>query len=55
LSEHMPKSHREHAEWTPSRVIGGAKTLGESTGVLVEKSARSWSALVSICLGNAQE
>ena len=37
LSEHMPKSHREHAEWTPSRVIGWAKTLGESTGVLVEK------------------
>ena len=35
--EHMPKSHREHAEWTPSRVINWAKTIGVNCGHLVEK------------------
>lgn len=37
LKEHMPKSHQAHAEWTPSRVISWAKTLGPHIGVLVEK------------------
>jgi|HubBroStandDraft_1064217.scaffolds.fasta_scaffold27167_2 transposase len=34
--EHMPKSHREHAEWSPSRLIGWAKTIGAGTEALVE-------------------
>jgi transposase len=36
-TEHMPKSHRAHAEWTPSRVIDWAKTIGTNCGQLVEK------------------
>ncbi len=35
-SEHMPKSHRAHLEWTPSRIIGWAKTVGPQTGALAE-------------------
>lgn len=34
---HMPKRHREYAEWTPSRVITWAKTIGTDCGGLVEK------------------
>jgi transposase len=34
--EHMPKSHREHAEWSPSRLIGWAGTIGPQTAALVE-------------------
>jgi transposase len=35
--EHMPKSHREHADWTPERVVKWSKTIGENTALLVEK------------------
>lgn len=41
LTEHMPKSHQAHAEWTPSRVINWAKTLGPYVGQLVEKIIES--------------
>ncbi len=34
-TEHMPRSHREHARWTPSRIIGWAATIGPSTEQLV--------------------
>lgn len=37
LPEHMPKSHREYAEWTPSRIISWAESLGSNTGLLVKK------------------
>ena len=37
ISEHMPKSHRAHGEWTPSRIIAWGKTIGPNTGRLVEK------------------
>lgn len=37
IPEHMPKSHREHAEWTPSRIISWAESLGSNTGLLVKK------------------
>jgi transposase len=33
--EHMPKSHQAHAEWSPSRLVGWAKTIGPKTAVLV--------------------
>jgi len=33
---HMPKSHREHLEWSPSRLIEWARTLGPQTAALVE-------------------
>ena len=32
---HMPKSHRAHLEWTPSRLIHWAATIGPSTAELV--------------------
>jgi transposase len=35
LSEHMPRSHRAHAEWSPSRFINWAGKVGENTQRLV--------------------
>ena len=35
LAEHMPSSHRAHAEWTPSRLIHWAEKSGPATGRLV--------------------
>jgi transposase len=32
---HMPRSHRAHAEWTPSRLIGWAEQTGPATGRIV--------------------
>ena len=37
LKEHMPAHHRAHAEWSPSRVIAWAGSIGTSTKLLVEK------------------
>jgi transposase len=31
-TEHMPKNHREYLEWSPSRILGWAASLGEATG-----------------------
>ena len=33
--EHMPKAHRDHAEWTPARMIRWARTVGPKAGELV--------------------
>ena len=35
--EHMPRSHREHLEWTPSRLIHWAEKTGPATGRLVSE------------------
>jgi len=35
IPEHMPSSHRAHAEWTPSRIIRWAEKTGSATGRLV--------------------
>jgi transposase len=32
----MPKAHQEHREWTPSRLITWAGTVGPQTAALVE-------------------
>jgi transposase len=34
--EHMPKAHQKHLEWTPSRLVHWAGTLGPHTQKLVE-------------------
>jgi len=34
--EHMPKSHRQYAEWTPGRIINWANKTGAFTAKLVE-------------------
>ncbi len=36
MKEHMPKSHQQYLEWSPSRIISWAKTTGESTAKIVE-------------------
>lgn len=35
--EHMPASHRAHAEWSPSRLVGWAEKTGDATGRVVAK------------------
>jgi len=40
IPEHMPRSHREHAEWTSSRLIRWAERAGPATGQLVEEIMR---------------
>jgi transposase len=40
-AEHMPRSHRAHAEWTPSRLIRWASKTGPATGHLVAEILRS--------------
>ncbi|MCC6225958.1 MAG: IS21 family transposase [Microthrixaceae bacterium] len=35
VAEHMPSSHRAHAEWTPSRIIAWAGTIGAQTAACV--------------------
>ncbi|AMV70857.1 IS21-like element ISPsy14 family transposase [Desulfuromonas carbonis] len=37
LGEHMPKSHREYAEWTPQRLVSWAAKTGPHTAALAEK------------------
>ena len=34
-SAHMPKAHQRHSEWTPSRLIHWAETIGPHTAALV--------------------
>ena len=36
VAEHMPRAHREHAKWTPERIINWAKKNGKFTGKLAE-------------------
>jgi transposase len=36
-TEHMPKNHREYLEWSPSRILGWAASLGEATGQIAGK------------------
>jgi transposase len=40
LAAHMPPAHRAYLEWTPSRIISWAETVGEHTALLVGKSWR---------------
>jgi transposase len=41
LPEHMPKSHRAHAEWSPKRLIQWGESIGPHTGAIVEHLLRS--------------
>ena len=36
IADHMPSAHRRHAEWTPTRLLREAATIGPSTIALVE-------------------
>jgi transposase len=33
---HMPAAHQKHAEWTPTRILGWASTVGPMTSALAE-------------------
>lgn len=37
LPEHMPRAHREYAEWTPQRIIAWAAQTGTATADVVEQ------------------
>lgn len=37
LEEHMPRAHREYAEWTPQRLVNWAATIGPATAAVVDK------------------
>jgi len=37
ISEHRPRSHREHLEWTPSRMVHWAESIGPHTARLFER------------------
>jgi transposase len=39
--DHMPRSHREYAEWTPERIVRWAGSKGEFTAKLAEKIMES--------------
>ena len=41
LAEHMPKAHKDYAEWTPPRLIGWAACNGPQTSALVEGIIKS--------------
>jgi transposase len=36
IAEHMPKAHQAHAEWSPSRILAWAATVGAETAKLAE-------------------
>lgn len=36
LTAHMPKAHQRHREWSPSRIIAWAQTVGPQTAALVQ-------------------
>jgi transposase len=40
-AEHMPRSHRAHAEWTPTRLINWGASIGVSTCAVVEHLLKS--------------
>lgn len=42
LAEHMPSSHRAHAEWTPSRLIHWGEKAGPATGRVVAAILEGW-------------
>jgi transposase len=41
VNAHMPKAHREYAEWTPERLVRWAAETGPATAKLVEQILRS--------------
>jgi DNA replication protein DnaC len=40
LDAHRPKSHQRHLEWTPSRLIDWARTVGPATAQVFETDSR---------------
>ena len=36
VPEHMPRAHREHAEWTPQRLLRWAEQIGPATAGVIQ-------------------
>lgn len=36
LKDHMPASHRRYAEWSPTKIVGWAKSIGANTAKVAE-------------------
>jgi hypothetical protein len=53
IEEHRPKSHRAHLEWTPSRMVHWAGTIGPNTARLFERimNDKPYGDGLSRCLG----
>ena len=41
VAEHMPKAHRAHQEWSPSRLVRWGATIGPATETLVQQILES--------------
>jgi transposase len=41
VNEHRPKAHQRHLEWTPSRLVEWAKTIGPATAGLFDRIMQS--------------
>jgi transposase len=41
ISEHMPKAHQKHLDWSPSRLVRWGESIGPQTGRLVEAILQS--------------
>ena len=37
VNDHRPKAHQRHLEWTPSRMVEWAKTIGPATAELLDR------------------
>jgi len=37
VNDHRPKAHQRHLEWTPSRLVDWAKTIGPATAELFDR------------------
>ena len=37
VTEHRPKAHQRHLEWTPSRLVDWARTIGPATAELFDR------------------
>ena len=42
LSEHMPEAHREHAKWTPERIVHWVGKAGPCAAQVAERILASW-------------
>jgi IstB-like ATP binding protein len=40
IAEHRPKSHQAHLEWTPSRLVNWAQTIGPNMAPFTETERR---------------
>ncbi len=42
ISEHMPKAHQRHGNWSPSKLKNWASKVGENTALVVEHILTRW-------------